>query len=310
MPSNVVLATSITSFIGFLLNSTIMALVLSRGRKLYHYLFSGFLFICALWDLGVFLCMIRNSHVNELPIYGYVIWVPCTFMPALIYHFTCSYLNQPRKKLTIFVWAACIAVFILGFSPVGGKMVGVYNYSWGNIFRPDSTLLTGCLASFPFVYFFIWLACWYLLRAYRRERSALKKRHILYILISFFIVSLAMAKVAILYGFDNRYLMPTCMFINDIAVALIGVAIIKYRLFDITVIIKKTTIYSALAAIIIFVFSVSEHLLSTYVSKIFGEQSTYIHLISIAAVVGVFMPVRGRLERAIERAFAKKRVKF
>jgi hypothetical protein len=36
----------------------------------------------------------------------------------------------------------------------------------------------------------------------------------------------------------------------------------------------------------------------------------YIHIISIAAVVGVFMPVRGRLERAIERSFGRKRVKF
>jgi len=310
MQSGAVLATSITSFIGFLLNSTILALVLSRGRKLYHYLFSGFLFICAFWDLGVFLCMIRNSHVNELPIYGYIIWAPCTFMPAIIYHFTCNYLNQPSRKLTIFVWAACIVFFILGFSPMGGKMVGVYHYSWGNIFRPDATLLMGCLASAPFVYFFIWLSCWYLLRAYRRERSVLKKRHILYILISFFIVSLAMAKVSILYGIDNRYLMPICMFINDIAVALIGVAIIKYQLFDITVIIKKTTIYSVLAAIVIFVFSVSEHLLSTYVGQLLGEESMYIHIISIAAVVGVFMPVRGRLERAIERGFGRKKVKF
>ncbi len=104
--------------------------------------------------------------------------------------------------------------------------------------------------------------------------------------------------------------MPICMFLNDLAAGLIGIAIIKYQLFDITIIIKKTTIYSALAAIIVFVFSVSEHLLSTYVGQKLGEQSTYIHLISIAAVVGVLMPVRGRLERAIERGFARKKVEF
>jgi hypothetical protein len=66
--STTVLVTSITSFLGFLLNSTVLFLVLSRGRQKYQYLFAGFLFICALWDLGIFLSMIRNTHVNELPI--------------------------------------------------------------------------------------------------------------------------------------------------------------------------------------------------------------------------------------------------
>ena len=96
--STTVLVTSITSTIGFLLNGTMLFLVLSRGRQKYHYLFAGFLFVCALWDLGIALSMIRNSHVNELPVYGSIIWWPCIFMSALIYHFTCSYLNQPRRR--------------------------------------------------------------------------------------------------------------------------------------------------------------------------------------------------------------------
>ena len=104
--------------------------------------------------------------------------------------------------------------------------------------------------------------------------------------------------------------MPTCMLLNDIAAGLIGIAIIKYQLFDITVIIKRTTIYSALVAIVIFVFSFSEHMLATYVGQIFGEQSMYIHLISIAAVIGVVMPVRQRVERGIERFFARRTVEF
>jgi hypothetical protein len=229
-------------------------------------------------------------------------------MFAVIYHFTCAYLNQPRKKRTIILWAVCAIFFIMGVSGLSGKIVGVYNYSWGHIYRPDSMLLRGNLIGLPFAYYFGISALLYLFRAYKQESSPLRKRHILYILISLSIVHLAVSKVAILYGIDNRYWMPTCMLINDIAVSLIGIAIIKYQLFDITVIIKKTTIYSALAAIVVFVFSLSEHLLATYVSSIFGENSTYIHLISVAVVIGVVMPVRQRVERGIERVFAKKTV--
>jgi hypothetical protein len=308
--STTVLVTSITSFIGFLLNSTVLFLVLSRGRKKYHYLFAGFLFICALWDLGIFLSMIRNSHVNELPIYGNVIWQPCTFMFAVIYHFTCSYLNQPRKKRTIFIWVVSAIAFILGVTGLGGKIVGVYNYSWGNIYRPDSQLLTGNLFGAPVLYYFGISALYYLFRAYKRESSPLKKRHILYIFISLLIVHLATSKVSILYNIDIPWLMPTCMLLNDIAAALIGISIIKYQLFDITVIIKKGTIYSALVALIIFVFSCSEHFLSKYLGDLLGEQPLYIHLISIAIVVAILMPVRHRIEHAIGGYFAKRTVEF
>jgi hypothetical protein len=310
MPSNAVLVTAITSFIGFLLNSTMLFLVLSRGRQKYHYLFAGFLFICALWDIGISLSMLRNSHVNELVIYGNIIWQPCTFMFAIIFHFTCAYLNQPRKWRTIFVWAFSFVGFIIGVSGLGGRIVGVYNYSWGNIYRPASQMLTGNLLFGPIGYFFGFSALWFLFRAYRREADPLRKRHILYILISFVIVHLATTKILILYNVDVAFLMPTCMLLNDIAAALIGIAIIKYQMFDITVIIKKTTIYSALVALIIFVFSLSEHLLATYVKDLFGEQSTYIHLISVAVVIGVLMPVRTRLERSIERFFARKKLEF
>jgi hypothetical protein len=305
-----VLVTSITSFIGFLLNSTVLFLVLSRGRQKYHYLFAGFLFICALWDLGIFLSMLRNNYVNELPIYGNIIWWPCIFMFAIIFHFACSYLNQPRKKRTILLWVACTILFILGVFGLSGKIVGVYNYSWGNIYRPDSQLLIGNLAGGPIFYFFGFSALWYLFSAYKKESSPLKKRHILYIFISLLIVHLATAKVLILYNFDVAFLMPTCMLLNDIAAALIGIAIIKFQLFDITFIIKKTTVYSVFVALIIFVFSFSEHMLATYVGKTFGEQTSYIHFISIAVVVGVLMPARQKLERGIERFFARKKLEF
>ena len=310
MLSTIVLVTSITSFIGFLINSTVLVLVLLRGRKKYHYLFSGFLLFCAVWDLGIFLAMIRNSYPDELAIYGYIIFWPCIFLPALVYHFTCAYLNQPRKKTTIFIWTFCAIAFVLGVSGFMGRIEGVYNYSWGNIFRPDSTLQAGTLASLPFYFIFIWASCWFLLRARQRETSPLRRRHMLYILISFFVISLAMVKTIVLFGIDNGYVMPIAMLLNDISGGLIGIAIVKYQLFNITIIIKKTTIYSAFVAIIIFVFSVSEHLLATYVGQIFGEHSFYIHLISVAAVVGVLMPVRQRVERGIERFFTRRTVEF
>jgi two-component system, NarL family, sensor kinase len=304
------LVTSIISATGLLLNISIFILVITRGRKLYHYLFSGFLFICAFWDLGILLAMIRNSHINELSTYGYLIFWPCLFVPVIIYHFTSSYLNQPRKKLIIILWIVTLILFVLGVSGVIGKIDGVYNYSWGNIFKPDSLLKIGALASIPIWYFCTWSSCFYLFRAYKHEASKITKRHLLYLSVSFLVISLALVKTIILYNVDNPILLPLGMFLNDISASLIGIAIIKYQLLDITVIVKKATIYSSLTALIIFIFSLSEHFLATYVGEFFGEQSTYVHIISVAIVIGIVMPVRKKIELAIERFFEKKKVEF
>ena len=311
MPSNTILATAIISFLGFLINGTVMFLVLVRGREKYHYLFAGALLMCALWDIGIFLLMIRNDFLDEIPIYGYVSWYPATFLPALFYHFTCSYLNLPKKWSLIFIWTYCIGAFVLCVFGIFGKITGIYYYSWANIYRLDSRMLNAQVLGFiPLFYIFVWYSCWLFFRAYKRETSPVKKRHIIYILISLFVISLALVKVATLHGIDNPYLLPIGILLTAVFGALIGIAIIKYRLLDITVIIKKTTIYSVLLGLIVFIFSFSEHMLATYVGGIFVQHSIFMHLLSIAIVIGVLVPIRQKIEHIIERFFEKKKVEF
>ena len=95
--STVLIITAIESGFGFLLTSTILTLVLRRGRKAYHYLFAVFLLICAIWDLGTFILMLRNEHLEELVIIGRIAILPCTFIPALVFHFANVYTGRPIK---------------------------------------------------------------------------------------------------------------------------------------------------------------------------------------------------------------------
>jgi hypothetical protein len=104
--------TAFSSFIGFLLNSSILYLVLSRGRKTYHYLFAGILFICAIWDLGIVIAMLRNTHPEELITIGYLVTIPCTFLIPVVFHFTCSYLDCPRVKTTRILWIITVVMAI------------------------------------------------------------------------------------------------------------------------------------------------------------------------------------------------------
>jgi hypothetical protein len=308
MTSLIVIITAIESGFGFLLTSTILYLVLSRGRKNYHYLFAAFLLICAIWDLGTFLLMIRNEHVEELDIIGRIAILPCIFIPALIFHFANLYTGRPIKWAIALVWGSTGATWVPILAGVFYRIEGIYTYNWGNIFRVVPSV------SDPLTFIF-WFginlsACWLLFKGARRATSRLERRHYLYIISGFLAITFAVVKALVTMGIDVSFLLPLGMFLVDIFNAIIGIAIIKDRLFDITVIIQKGTLYSILAGLLIFIYSLSEHILVTYIGETFREYSNWAHFISIAVGIAILIPVKNRLERSMEGYFAHKKLEF
>ena len=185
MSSPIVILTAIESGFGFLLTSIIFVLVLIHGRKTYHYLFAAFLFICLLWDLGTFLIMIRNTHVDELPVLGYVIGIPCLFIPALLFHFSNLYTGRVYKWIIILVWVVTAVMLLLGFTGLYWKIDGIYSYNWGNIFRVTPGIFD--YLSIPIWFGVNLLACWILYQGAKRATSQLERRHYLYITSGFLV---------------------------------------------------------------------------------------------------------------------------
>jgi len=308
MTSPIVVITAIESGLGFLLTSLILYLLLSRRRKTYHYLFAAFLFVCFFWDLGTFLLMIRNTHLNELETIGYIIGVPCGFIPILLFHFACQYTGRSLKWAVVIGWVITMIFLVMGFFGQGWKVEGVYTYNWGNMFKIASNV--GGIISMVFWFAFNLSACWLLFDGAKKAASRLERRHYMYILTGTLVITFAVVKVGVVMGINIPFILPLGMFLVDVFNAIIGIAIIKDRLFDITVIVKKGTIYSILAGILLVIYSVSEHLLVTYIGERIGENSFLIYLISIALVIAVLIPVKNRLERGINKLFAQKKLEF
>jgi len=308
MPSAIVIVTAIESGLGFLLTSTILYLVLSHGRKVYHYLFAAFLLICAIWDLGTFLLMIRNTHINELGVIGYIIALMCGFIPALLFHFSNLYTEQPIKWAIVLAWVLTGTLWVLTLLGLVSKVEGVYTYHWGNIFRFTPSVIDPVVLVVWFG-FNLW-ACWLLFRGAKRAKSDLERRHYLYITSGMLVITFAAVKVGVAMGINLPFLLPLGMFLVDVFNAIIGIAIIKDRLFDITVIIKKGTLYSILAALLIFVYSFVEHILVTFIGERVGENSTFLHLIAVAIGIAVLMPIKNRIEKRVEGYFAQRKLEF
>lgn len=86
----------------------------------------------------------------------------------------------------------------------------------------------------------------------------------------------------------------------------IGIAVLRYRLYDIDIIINRALVYGALTAILGgLYFSVvigSQSLTSTITGKQIGQQPVVIVLTTLGAAA-LFQPLRGRIQRVIDRRF-------
>jgi hypothetical protein len=83
----------------------------------------------------------------------------------------------------------------------------------------------------------------------------------------------------------------------------VGLAMLRYRLYDVDVVIRRTLVYAALVATLAAVYLAGVAGLGAGLRAVTGLSSSLAVTLSTLAVVGVFQPLRGRIQRAVDRRF-------
>lgn len=87
----------------------------------------------------------------------------------------------------------------------------------------------------------------------------------------------------------------------------IGVAISRYRLYDIDIIIRRTLVYSLLTIMLATLYFSGITILQALVNSFTGQQSTLTIVISTLLIAALFNPLRQRTQTFIDRRFYRQR---
>jgi hypothetical protein len=89
---------------------------------------------------------------------------------------------------------------------------------------------------------------------------------------------------------------------------MLGIAILRYRLWDIDLIIRRTLIYSGLTAVLGLAYLGIVLVLQGVFQAVTGEgQSPLVVVLSTLAIAALFGPVRGRVQAGIDRRFYRRK---
>jgi peptidoglycan/LPS O-acetylase OafA/YrhL len=82
----------------------------------------------------------------------------------------------------------------------------------------------------------------------------------------------------------------------------IGIAILRYRLWDIDVIIKRSLVYGSLSTVLAAVFAITNTLLPSLVQSILGEEDSSLNTVISAVIIAVlFEPLRRRINKGVNK---------
>ena len=272
----------------------------SRLNRLFTYFVGGM----AVWNFGVF--MLRRSPDEATAVFWeIVIHTGVIALPAFYYHFVLIFLESTTRHRTslLVVYALALLFSIINLSGSSLFMSGVNSTYWG--WAPA----TGLLYTPFFVYFncFLIYGLLHLVRTYNDVDSSFRRNRATLILLGT-LVSLIGGLIDFARFILARFVpaadlvYPLGIPANMVFALMLGTSIVRYRLFDVNVVVKKGAIYLLLWGVLTSVLVAAEQYAD------WDQLNPLWVILPLGFVMTMLVsPLGQRLEERIERVMFSRR---
>lgn len=208
-------------------------------------------------------------------------------------------------------WAFIASIYLLALPQLlidlyGRAYAGVKMHYWG--YYPVAGEL---YYIFPIMYFTIFIVSAVLLYInYIKEvanKNRQKTQQYKYVLFAYAIGTTGVIDYLIKFGL-NVY--PYGYISALLYIALVAYAVLKHRLMDINIVLKKTLVYTTMAGLLTGAYLLVVYMVSQSFTSIFGPSSIYIMVTLIIFFAFAFQPLKDKIQEFIDKRFYKSKYSY
>jgi hypothetical protein len=221
--------------------------------------------------------------------------------------------------LYVFPTGTFVPAWTRWFAPAGIVLIVLYDYAFRDLLGIAETNISSADILLFLGYFAIGLCCqvfryWHVSDIVAREQSKWAiltfVLFLLTIIVSWMLFPNAMSYTAPPTPLDLVGFIVTLVILSastTLLIAALAVAILRYRLWDIDVIIRRTLVYAFLTAVLALTYFGLVVVLQGLFRVLTGQDSSIAIVISTLTIAALFTPVRQRVQRLIDRRFYRSR---
>jgi signal transduction histidine kinase len=225
--------------------------VLGKNRKArLNQIFFLFALACSIWLLGSFM-MLKSKTDEEAIFWDRIVYVGVVFLPSLAYHVSLL-LAKLKNRGKILLSGYFFSFLFLILSRTNHFIEGLYKYNWG--VHTQARFFHHIFLIFFSVYFILFFLNIY---HFYKKTSGAEKSQAAYFLLASFIMIISSLGFLPAYGID---LPPFSYFATVFFVLILTLAITRYHLFGIKVILTEILVATIGILLMIQIFTASTFL--------------------------------------------------
>jgi two-component system nitrogen regulation sensor histidine kinase GlnL len=225
------------------------------------------------------------------------------FIPTFFIHFIQAYLNKIKIKLLISAYTISTILLVFNFTPLFVKDVvpkGSFNYA----------SVPGIVFPFFVFYFFIVIIYSFYLIIQEYKYSLGVRRNQLKFIIIASVIGFSGGSTNYLLVFDILHVPPIGNYFITLYLFILSYAIIKHRLMDINIVLKKGTTYTLLLLLLF----IPSFILILLGQKIFYGKINYLFTVMMFSILFLaailFHRIKPRTEKAVDHFLFKDRYNY